>query len=234
MGNAIRWLKLQVSKIDIDVADDDAKESLCDAIDNFILQRVKMANFLIVRDVSEAVRPGETILTYGQHALVEGGLIRAKDMGTDFDVVVVDDPYDPSGRDLATNLAAKGIKVTYCPDVSSLNGIHLDNKARMLVGAEAVFSNGAVYARAGTADMAVVAQELGVGVSVLCEMINFTERLAIDSLTYNEIDPDRSAAPGLRLLFDTTTGEFVSHIITEFGGSTPSSVAAIIRKLEDL
>jgi translation initiation factor eIF-2B subunit delta len=137
------------------------------------------------------------------------------------------------------SLREVGIPVTYCPDVSALPHLpQLQHEgewpARVLLGAEAVFSNGAVYARAGTGDVALAARELGMPVSALCEMINCTERMANDSLTYNEIDPDLCGDDGFRLLFDTTRGEFVDRVITEFGPSTPGAVSCIIRKLEDL
>jgi translation initiation factor eIF-2B subunit delta len=233
MGNAIRWLKLQISRIDPDLQEEEAKEILCDAIDSFIRERVTLAHIVIVKDGADTIDTDDVLLTYGYHPLVEKTLRYASEGGKRFNVVVVDDPFDGDGVQMVESLRALGIKVEYCPDISAVRGI-LHRCTGMMVGAEAVFSNGALYGRAGTADLAIMASEIDVGVIVLCEMINFTERLAVDSVTYNEIDPARSTETTFRLMFDTTREKYISGVVTEFGMSAPGSLSPILRKLEEL
>ena len=96
-----------------------------------------------------------------------------------------------------------------------------------------MFNNGAMYAPCGTCDVAVVAKELGKQTEVLCETIQITERVATDSLTYNEIDPERSTATSFRLLFDATPGRYLSIVITELGSVQPTSVPELLHKLEE-
>jgi translation initiation factor eIF-2B subunit delta len=233
MGNAIRWLKLQVSKIDIDLPDFDAKKLLCEAIDSFINERITVADMVIAGTAAEMISDDEVILTYARHHLVERALLQAKKGGRKFSIIVVDDPFDRVGIEHARVLSAAGIPTTYAPDLGALR-TNLQECTSVLVAADGMFSNGAAYARAGTCDIATVATDLSVRVVTLCESINFTERVSIDSLTYNEIDPERNTEGGFRLLFDTTRDDFISVVVTELGNASAASVPAVLRKLEDL
>ncbi|KAF5023142.1 hypothetical protein F66182_4798 [Fusarium sp. NRRL 66182] len=233
MGNAIRWLKLQISKVDIDLPDSDAKKLLCESIDNFIRERITLADYVIVSTAADMIVDDDVVLTYAHHHLVERTLLQARKDKKNFRVILVDDPYERVGIDLAKKLAAAGIHVAYSSDLGALR-THLSETTQVLLAAEAIFSNGAMYARAGSCDIATAATDLGVRVVALCETINFTERVSIDSLTYNEIDPERSTDAGFRLLFDTTRDKYISVVVTELGNSSATSVPAILRKLEEL
>ncbi|RDA87660.1 hypothetical protein CP532_3794 [Ophiocordyceps camponoti-leonardi (nom. inval.)] len=233
MGNAIRWLKLQISKLDIDLPDSDAKRHLCDLIDSFVSERITLADYVIVKTAAEMVSEGDVVVVYGRHHLVERALLKARSQGRRFKVVVVDDAFERVGIDLAKVLAQADIAVTYMSDLGALRTT-LSRATLVMAAAEAMFSNGAMYARAGTCDVATVAADLGLRVVALCESINFTERVAIDSLTYNEIDPESCHDEGFRLLFDTTMHRYISVVVTELGTTSAKSVPAILRKLEEL
>ncbi|KAG5950166.1 hypothetical protein E4U53_005423 [Claviceps sorghi] len=233
MGNAIRWLKLQISKIDIDLPDADAKKMLCRSIDNYIHERIVLANLVIVKRAADQIGNDEVVLTYAHHKLVERALLHAKADGKRFQVILVDDPFERVGIEHAKRLAAAGIPVTYVSDLGALK-TNLQDATLVLAAAEAMFSNGSMYARAGTCDIATLATDMGVLVVALSETVNFTERVSIDSLTYNEIDPDQSTDEGFRLLFDTTRDKFISVVVTELGDSSAMAVPAILRKLEEL
>jgi translation initiation factor eIF-2B subunit delta len=234
MGNAVRWLKLQISKIDIDLPDSDAKKLLSESIDNYIRERITLADYVIVETAANMIDEDDVVLTYAHHHLVERTLLQARQLQKkNFRVILVDDPYERVGIDLAKRLSAAGIHVAYSSDLSALR-THLSEATQVLLAAEAIFSNGAMYARAGSCDIATVATDLGVRVVALCETINFTERVSIDSLTYNEIDPERSTDVGFRLLFDTTRDKYITVVVTELGNSSATSVPAILRKLEEL
>lgn len=233
MGNAIRWLKLQISKIDIDLSDIDAKKLLCQSIDGFIRQRIVLAAFVIVERAVKMMGEDEVILVYAHDKLVERTLLHAKSSGKEFSVILVDDSFDRVGIEHAKTLTAAGIFVKYVADLGVLR-ISMREATMVLLAAEAMFGNGAMYARAGTADIAAAAMDLQKRVVTLSEAINFTERVAIDSLTYNEIDPERCTDEKFRLLFDTTHPKFISDVVTELGDVTALSLHTILTKLEEL
>ncbi|CAJ2507763.1 Uu.00g089490.m01.CDS01 [Anthostomella pinea] len=233
MGNAIRWLKLQVSKIDPDVPDQEAKKELCVSIDNFIQERISVADLVIAEKATDMIKDGDTILVFGRSNIVERALLHAHcDAGKKFAVTIVDDPYERKGQVLAKKLAAEGIKVTYSGDFGGLRW-HAQRATKVLLGAESMFHNGAMYGKSGSCDLAIAAKELGLYIIVLCETINITERVATDSLTYNEIDPERSSAASFRLLYDTTPSAYLSVVVTELGSVQPTSVPDLLRKLEE-
>lgn len=233
MGNAIRWLKLQISKIDIELSDDEAKKRLCEEIDSFIREKVIIAGGVIVENAAEEIEDEDVIVTYASHHLVRKALLKAHKYGKKFRVVVVDDAHDRSGTEMAKALQQGGLNVTYCPDLAGSLTV-ARHSTKTIVAAEAVFSNGSIYARAGTCDVALAAADANSEMIVLCESINFTERMATDSLTYNEIDPELGTETGFRLLFDTTTPPYVSTILSEHGGIRPHMVPGILKRMEFL
>lgn len=233
MGNAIRWLKLQISKIDIELSDEEAKKRLGEAIDAFIREKVTIADGVIVENAAEEIEDGDVVVTYANHPLVKRALLRAHRYGKKYRVVVIDDVHDHSGTEMAKALRAAGLDVTYCPDVAGSLTM-MRHSTKTIVAADAVFSNGSVYARAGTCDIALAAMDANSEMIVLCESINFTERMSTDSLTYNEIDPELGTDAGFRLLFDTTTPQYVSAILSEHGGIRPHMVPGILKRMEFL
>ncbi|KAI3321736.1 translation initiation factor eIF-2B subunit delta [Xylariaceae sp. AK1471] len=233
MGNAIRWLKLQVSQIDPDVPDFEAKKQLCASIDAFIQERINFADVVITQKAASHIDNNDVILVYGRNTLVERTLLHAHLVaGKKFDVIVIDDPYEQQGQVLAKTLAAEGLKVSYSGDFGGLQ-FQVNRANKVFLGAEAMFSNGALYGRSGTSDLAIAARDLGKEVYALCETINITDRVSTDSLTYNEIDPERSSSSSFRLLYDTTLSHYLSTVVTELSSVQPTSISYLLRKLED-
>ncbi|KAI0967420.1 hypothetical protein F4678DRAFT_242018 [Xylaria arbuscula] len=233
MGNAIRWLKLQVSKIDPDVPELEAKKQLCASIDAFIQERINFADVVISETAANLIKNDEVVLVYGRNTLVERTLLHAhqKD-GQKFKVIVIDDPYERQGQTLAKALIAVGIKVSYSGDFGALR-FHVKLADKIFLGAEGMFNNGALYGRCGTCDLAIAAKDFGKKVYALCETINITERVSTDSLTYNEIDPERCSGTSFRLLYDTTLSQYLTTVVTELSSAQPTSVSYLLRKLED-
>ncbi|KAI0540206.1 hypothetical protein GGR58DRAFT_175163 [Xylaria digitata] len=233
MGNAIRWLKLQVSKIDPDVPDVEAKKQLCAGIDAFIQERINFADVVITQKAADCIQNDDVILVYGRNTLVQQTLLHAHLVDRKkFDVIIIDDPYERQGQVLAKALTAEGLKVSYSGDFGALQ-YQVKLADRIILGAEGMFSNGALYGRCGTSDLAIAAKDLGKQVYALCETINITERVSTDSLTYNEIDPERCSGSSFRLLYDTTPSHYLSTVVTEISSAQPTSVSYLLRKLED-
>ncbi|GAP91417.1 putative translation initiation factor eif-2b subunit delta [Rosellinia necatrix] len=233
MGNAIRWLKLQVSTIDPDVPEADAKKDLCAGIDAFIQERINFAEVVITQRAADCIQDGDVVLVYGRNTLVERTLFRAHLVdGKKFDVIVVDDPYKRQGQVLAKVLTEQGIKVSYSGDFGGLRS-QVALADSIFLGAEGMFSNGALYSPCGTSDVAIAAKDSGKPVYALCESINITDRVSTDSLTYNEIDPERCTGASFRLLYDTTPSHYLTTVVTEISSAQPTSVSYLLRKLED-
>ncbi|KAL8284929.1 hypothetical protein RB597_002148 [Gaeumannomyces tritici] len=237
MGNAIRMIKTHVSGLDIDTSDKQAVESLCETIDTFIEEKVHYAEVIVTKNAAAMIADGDVVLTYGHHRLVRKAIQLARAAGRRFSVVVVEDPWG-SGRDLAKLLrGGELLGVSYVPCLVELGSV-LRAGTKVMLGVESVFANGTLYAPAGTSDVAAAASALALPVVALCESINVDrDRVAVEPLTYNEVDPDRCSEASFRLLFDTTREKHVSVLVTEYetetGNAPSASVLAILKKQED-
>lgn len=242
MGNAIRWLKLEISKVDIDIPEADAKNDLCEAIDIFIRERVTFADQVIAQSAAEKIRDGDVILTYAKSSIIQKALVKAHKDGKKFRVIVVDSRPLHEGRHLAAALVELGMDVKYC----LMNGLahNIQDATKVFLGAHAMMSNGRLFSRIGTALVAMEANGADKPVLVLCETIKFTERVALDSIVHNEMAPaDELVIPGgplekwkdvkkLQLcnpMYDVTPAEYIQMIVTESGNVPPTSVPVLHR-----
>ena len=105
MGNAIRWLKQEISVISIDTSDAQAKETLCTKIDDFIKEKIELSDTLIVDSASRHIVNGTTILTYG-HSQVLEELFKycVLEQNKKFNLIVVDSRPLFEGKSMVRNL----------------------------------------------------------------------------------------------------------------------------------
>ena len=242
MGNAIRWLKLEISRVDIDLPDAEAKKDLCEAIDVFVRERVTFADQVIAQSAAEKIRDGDVIMTYAKSSIVQKALVRAYEEGKRFSVIVIDSRPLHEGKHLAAALVTLGIDVKYC----LLNGLahNIQDATKIFLGAHAMMSNGRLFSRIGAALVAMEANQADKPVIVLCETIKFTERVALDSIVHNEIAPaDELVITGGSLeqwkdikrlqlcnpMYDVTPADYIQMIITESGNVPPTSVPVLHR-----
>ena len=245
MGNAIRWLKVEISEVDPSTPESSAKKDLCDAIDEFIREKITVADQVISTSAAEKISDGDVILTYAKSSIVQQTLVEAFRRGKKFRVIIVDSRPLFEGKNLARALAAIGLEVQYALITAISHAIK--DVTKVFLGAHAMMSNGRLYSRVGTAIVAMTAKEIDVPVIICCESIKFTDRVALDSIVTNEIapadeliipdDPSSPLAkwrkvPNLQLLnlmFDLTPAQYITLVITEYGSLPPSSVPVVHR-----
>ncbi|KIM45866.1 hypothetical protein M413DRAFT_16687 [Hebeloma cylindrosporum] len=241
MGNAIRELKLEIGRIDFDMIEQDAKDFLFTKIDNYIRDRIIIADQVIQELAGNKIKDGDVILTYAKSSVVEKVLLEAHEVGKKFSVVVVDSKPLLEGKVLLESLTSgpNPIPCTYAllPALPSL----LPEVTTVLLGAHALFSNGAVYSRAGTAMVAMMAKANSVPVVVCCETYKFSEGVMVDGFSKNELLPlshiqkntqlqDSTPTPNLEKLnplYDLTPPTYITAVVTEVGLIPPSSISSI-------
>ena len=238
-GNAIRDLKVKISAVDISTPEQEAKHDLCEYIDNFIRERIVVADEVIASSASERIKDGDVIMTYARSSVVQKTLLEAHRQGKKFKVIVVDSRPLFEGKQTARTLVDHGIEVQY----SLMTGLsHVAPTAtKTFLGAHAMMANGRLYSRVGTAMVAMMAKDADLPVVVCCESIKFTDRVALDCFVHNELAPEDELIPqtdpgeehvlerwrdvkGLQLLnmmYDLTPAEFVDLVITENGNVPP-------------
>jgi translation initiation factor eIF-2B subunit delta len=151
--------------------------------------------------------------------------------------------------------AAPPIPCTYAllPALPSL----MTEVTTVLLGAHSLSSNGAVYSRAGTALVAMMAKGNSVPVVVCCETYKFSEGVMLDGFGKNELGKtsedvkqrrlDKFTAPArvskpmkgvkdmssssnleiLNPLYDLTPPTCITVVVTEVGLIPPSSISSI-------
>lgn len=191
MGNAIRWLKQEISLIDPATPDKIAKQDLCEKIGQFAREKIELADQLIIDNASNHIENSTTIVTYGSSkVLTELLLHNAVGLEKNIQVIVVDSRPLFEGRKMAKLLRSKGVNVTYCL-ITSLDTVFNMDVDYVFLGAHSILSNGFLYSRAGSAMIAMAAKRRNIPVLVCCESLKFSQRVQLDSVTYNELaDPN--------------------------------------------
>ncbi|KIL65432.1 hypothetical protein M378DRAFT_186486 [Amanita muscaria Koide BX008] len=240
MGNAIRQLKLEISKADIDRVEQEVKDELCQQIDNYIRDRIIVADEVIEELAGQKIKDGDVILTYAKSSVVEKVLLNAHQEGKKFSVIVIDSQPLLEGKALLTSLTSTNppIPCTYT-FLSAISSV-MTEVTTVLVGAHSICANGAVYSRSGTALVAMIAKNHNVPVVVCCETYKFSDSVVLDAFGKNELAPQKFdrrsdaalASPSSNLeilnpLYDLTPPKCITAVVTEVGLIPPSSVSSI-------
>ncbi|KAM7367973.1 hypothetical protein PAMP_014231 [Pampus punctatissimus] len=245
MGNAIKYIKKEISNIPSQCKEEEAKSKLLNCIDCYINEKINLAAKAIAKYSIEKISDGDVILVYGCSSLVNHILWEAFDKNRKFRVIVVDSRPRLEGREALRRLVQKGISCTYVL-ISAVSYI-LPEVSKVFLGAHALLANGYVMSRVGTSQIALVAKAFNVPVLVCCETYKFCDRVQTDSFVSNELDdPDDlivtrkgktqleqwQQVPSLGLLnlvYDVTPPDFVDLVITDLGMIPCTSVPVVLR-----
>ncbi|XP_071503110.1 translation initiation factor eIF2B subunit delta-like [Diadema antillarum] len=246
MGNAIKYLKMQINHIPQGMPDKEAKQRLLECIDLYIKEKIFLAQEAISTTFAcKKIKDGDVILIYSCSSLIRKVLCDAHKSGIKFRVVMVDSRPKVEGREGIRRLVAAGIKCTYV----LINAISymMPEVSKVFLGAHALLANGYVMSRVGSSVIAMVAKAYNVPVLVCCETYKFSDRVQTDSFVTNELgDPedlvsvrrpksnldnwrDINSLSLLNLVYDVTPPDFVSMVITELGMLPCTSVPVVLR-----
>nr|GAT53879.1 predicted protein [Mycena chlorophos] len=249
MGNAIRQLKLEISGSDIDLPEQDAKDLLCQQIDDYIRDRIIVADDVISDFAFKKIKDGDVILTFARSSIVEKVLLEAHSRGRRFSVIIVDSRPLLEGKALLQALTSAPtswklsghalepplppIPCTYAllPALPSL----ITEATTVMLGAHSLQSNGAVFSRAGTALVAMMAKQHSVPVLVCCETYKFSDGVMLDGFGKNELAPSHLFPTStqtqnleiLNPLYDLTPPSYVTAVVTEAGLIPPTSAYSV-------
>ncbi|KAK2856284.1 hypothetical protein Q5P01_005019 [Channa striata] len=245
MGNAIKYIKKEISNIPSQCKEEEAKKELLCCIDRYIDEKITLAAKAIAKYSIEKISDGDVILVYGCSSLVNYILCKAFEKSRKFRVIVVDSRPRLEGREALRRLVQRGISCTYVL-ISAVSYI-LPEVSKVFLGAHALLANGYVMSRVGTSQIALVAKAFNVPVLVCCETYKFCERVQTDSFVSNELDdPDdlivtRKGKTHLKdwqqvhslgllnLVYDVTPPDFVDLVITDLGMIPCTSVPVVLR-----
>ncbi|GMH39804.1 hypothetical protein BSKO_07702 [Bryopsis sp. KO-2023] len=248
MKNAIRYLKVQISKLKAGVPLEEGKDGVVRLIDTYMSERINVGH-IIAKEACSKVRDGDVILMYSPSQAVMHVLLHAwtNEMKR-FKVIVVESRPKLVGRKVVSQLVGVGIPCSYI----YMNAISfmMPEVNTVFMGASAVLMNGTVVSRVGSAGVAMMAHANHVPVVICAETCKFHEQVQLNSFTQNELgDPyelqnveghpelkdlagweqNRKLDP-LNLKYDVMPAKYVAMIATELGIMPTTSVPVILRE----
>ncbi|HPR41940.1 MAG TPA: ribose 1,5-bisphosphate isomerase [Candidatus Methanofastidiosa archaeon] len=238
LPNAVRYVLingLTENEGDLDVL----KDSVIGAADRFI-SNAEDALRLIGDFGANRILSGDKIMTIcNSNAAIEI-MKRAHQQGKDIEVYAMETRPRYQGRITAKALANEGIDVNIAVD--SAARFYMKDMDHVIVGADAVTSNGAVVNKIGTATVAMAAREARVRLMVAAETFKFHpdtlvgELVEIEERTPDEVIPQEIADEfsNIRVrnpVFDITPDEYVDIIVTEKGIIPPQASFYLLTQL---
>ncbi len=193
------------------------------------LSKTQMAQY-----VTEIISDNATVFTFTLSETVLGTLLAAHQNGKVFRVLVTESRPNNDGLITAAELGKAGVPVS--ASIDACMGELIPQADLMIVGAEAINSDGSAIAKTGTYPAALVAKAQGVPVFVVVDTLKFNVvslaglSLKLDPLVFPH-DPDYSKLPLRGHLFDATPAPLITGLITERGIFSPKETLMLMNDI---
>lgn len=234
MRNAVRWIITRVEDSDErKVAE--LGHVVCISSENF-QKSLAASKERIAKIGSKRIREGSTIFTHCHSSTATHMLWKAKEEGKTFQVICTETRPAFQGRITAKEMLALGVKTTFIVDSAARSFIH--DADIVIVGADAITSEGNVVNKIGSASIALLARESRKPFYVVSELLKFDpatlygEYEKIEERSRDEIWKEAPAELIVRNpAFDVTPRDLIHGIICEEGIVSPQSVAEVVHRV---
>jgi ribose 1,5-bisphosphate isomerase len=233
MRNAIRYMEWGIKKNQW--IDQKELRSLVSSLSNNLLNILKKARETIVYIGSRRVLPRTVVFTHCHSSAVSEIFKKAKRKGIDFEIICSETRPVYQGRITAKELLEAGIKTTMIVD-SAMRSF-LKKADLVLVGADAITSEGNIINKIGTSQLALAANEARVPFYVAAELLKFDpqtihgEYEIIEEREPTEIWPEAPKELKIRNpAFDVTRRSYIHGIICEEGVISPHSILEAVKR----
>lgn len=233
MRNAIRWIMNRVDKNNSKKVNDIAKTVSSSA--NQFLNNLERSREEIATIGSNRIRNGSVIFTHCHSSTVMYMLQKAKQQGKIFEIICTETRPIFQGRKTAKEMLDLDLKTTMIVDSAAR---HFMNQADIvLVGSDAITSEGNVINKIGTSLIALAAHEARTPFYVVSELLKFDP--ATIHGDYEKIEERDSSEvwkdPPKKLIirnpaFDVTRRDYIHGIICEEGIISPHSTMEVVRR----
>ena len=233
MRNAIKWIISQVENSDEKNVNSLSKIVASSA--SQFLKNLEDSKTKIAAIGSKRIKNKSIILTHCHSSTVTKLLIKANRDGKKFEVFCTETRPLFQGRITAKELVKEGIKTTLIVD-SAVRSIIKDIDL-VIVGSDAITSEGNVINKIGTSTIALIAREARKPFYVVSELLKFDPAtICGDYEKIEERDPSEiwKDAPKNLLFrnpaFDITRREFIHGLICEEGIIPPHSIFEVVNR----
>ena len=233
MRNSVRWIINQVENSGKENVD--ALAAVVSSSSNKFLKNLGASKEQISEIGARRIRNNMVVFTHCHSSTVTSILSKAKEDGKAFEVVCTETRPVFQGRITAEEMLALGIKTTFIVDSAARS--FMRDVDIVIVGADAITSEGNVINKIGTGTIALLAHEARKPLYVVAELLKFDPATVCGD--YEEIEersPDEvwKDAPEKLVIrnpaFDVTRRDFIHGVICEEGIIPPHSVNEVIQR----
>jgi ribose 1,5-bisphosphate isomerase len=233
MRNLLRWTISQVERSSATEVGRLA-EIVTDVSQKF-LKSLEESKMKIAEIGAKRIREGSVILTHCHSSTVTYMLIKAWEQGKKFEVYCTETRPFFQGRMTAKALVESGVKTTLIVD--SAARFFMNKIDMVVVGADAITSEGNIINKIGTSMIALAAKEARTPFYVISELLKFDpatmygEYEKIEERSPNEVwrNPPKNLVIR-NPVFDVTRRDFVHGVICEEGIVSPHLIAEVVRR----
>jgi ribose 1,5-bisphosphate isomerase len=233
MRNAVKFVINKVEGNDKEKVSDMVK--VVSSSSQEFLSSLETAQECVAEIGAKRIQDGMVVFTHCHSSTVTRLLGKAKQDGKIFQVICTETRPVFQGRITAKEILKLGIKTTFIVDSAARS--FMKQADAVIIGADALTSEGSVVNKIGTAAIAVLAREARVPFYVASELLKFDaatlwgEYEAIEERSRDEIWKDAPESLVVRNpAFEVTRREFIHGLICEEGIIPPQLVTEIVRR----
>jgi ribose 1,5-bisphosphate isomerase len=233
MQNAVRWVMSQVE--DSDERNVCELANLVSSSSQNFQKNLEASKKRIAEIGSKRVLDGFVVFTHCHSSTVTNMLSMALKDGKNFEVICTQTRPAFQGRITAKEMLELGVKTTFIVDSAARS--FMKNVDLVVVGADAITSEGNVVNKIGSGTLALLAREARKPFYVVSELLKFDpatlygEYEKIEERSRNEVWKEAPAELTVRNpAFDVTPRDLIQGIICEEGIVSPHSVAEVVHR----
>jgi ribose 1,5-bisphosphate isomerase len=233
MRNAVRWIISQVERS----GEEKVKElaQVVSSASQEFLRNLEDSKEKIGEIGARRIRDNSVIFTHCHSSTVTHLLKKAKEEGKSFEVICTETRPVFQGRVTAKEMLELGVNTTLIVD--SAARFFMNQADFVIVGADAITSEGNVINKIGTSMIALVAREARTPFYVVSELLKFDPMTMygdyekIEERSPNEIWKNPPKNLVIRNpAFDVTRRDFIHGIICEEGIISPHSIIEVVHR----
>ncbi len=233
MRNAIHWLITQIQSAKTERVPE-LSQTISGTASQF-LKDLEDSKESIAEIGAKRIRDGSVVFTHCHSSTVTRLLAKAKASGKNFRVICTETRPAFQGRITAKELVDLGIETTFIVDSAART--FMGEVDLVIVGADAIASEGNVVNKIGSSGIAVLAHEARVPFYVVSELLKFDPAtLSGECEKIEQRSPAEiwNAAPAKLTVrnpaFDVTPNRYIHGIVCEEGIIAPQSIVEVMRR----
>jgi ribose 1,5-bisphosphate isomerase len=233
MRNAVRYIITQAQ--DSSTERVDALSALVVSNAGLFLQNLEVSSERTAEIGAQRIRDGMLIFTHCHSSTVTRMIAKAKADGKNFSVICTETRPAFQGRITALEMVELGVQTMFIVD--SAARFYMGDVDLVVVGADAITSEGNVVNKVGTSSMAVLANEARKPFYVVSELLKFDPetlygaREPIEQRNPSEVWKEAPETLSVRNpAFDVTPSRYIHGIICEEGVISPQSIVETVNR----